>query len=117
MASRVCHSTASNSLTFETKRSPPRSTKTWQMNRYQTPATASVPRSRSWGIGVVVCRGQAYHSRETMGRAMNVAADVAYLREKAAHFRKLAAKAPLEQYMVADTRATRIRCDVRSSSV
>lgn len=37
-----------------------------------------------------------------MGRAMDVAAEVAYLREKAGHFRKLAEKARLDQYMVAE---------------
>jgi hypothetical protein len=31
-----------------------------------------------------------------------LAADIAYLREKAAHFRKLAAKAPLSQPLVAE---------------
>jgi hypothetical protein len=31
-----------------------------------------------------------------------LAADIAYLREKAAHFRKLAAKAPLTQPLVAE---------------
>jgi len=31
-----------------------------------------------------------------------LAADIAYLREKAAHFRKLAAKARLDQHMVAE---------------
>ena len=37
-----------------------------------------------------------------MGRAMNAAADVAYLREKAAHYRKLAEKARLDHYTVAE---------------
>ena len=55
------------------------------------------------GVGVVVCRVQAYHIDRTVRRAMDdKLADIAYLREKAAHFRKLAAKAPLDQHMVAE---------------